>query len=150
MTLSANEAISKYIEYYDRLMENLEKKRVFMFDRAKTLKLMNMDTILKIKKMSKGEEKQDETAKTAAEPSKKSREETKVNFPPREEQKNDDVLNERRNKVAGGKLWSIIKKQESKTKMYNSSRGTPSSSSSHYNTIPKPEYMTATNPLAKK
>ncbi len=46
--LSENEAIKKYIEHYDRIIADIEKKRMFHLDRKMAHELQSMDTIQRI------------------------------------------------------------------------------------------------------
>ena len=48
LALSMNATIKRYIEYYDQLMTNLEKKRAFKFNKNKALELQSCDNVLRI------------------------------------------------------------------------------------------------------
>jgi len=120
MTLSFNENIKQYIEYYDKLMENLAKKRTIRFDRAGALKIMNKETILKMKKNVKIEEENEENL-----------EEEKIDFHRNEVKK--EIKNE-------SKLWKIINKQKNKGIAGRNSEKSESEISLHTDTNKKVEY----------
>ncbi len=133
ITLSTNEAIRGYIEYYDKLMEKIEKKRILKFDRKKAFRMMNFDLGL-IPELdldnasSPADENENEDAKI------------QTPKPPlrKEDRKDSPAISEYARRPEESKLWQIIRKHESKANSRSGfgsekiNNGTPSSRGSRY------------------
>ncbi|MDR3736776.1 MAG: hypothetical protein P4L10_14735 [Acidobacteriaceae bacterium] len=110
--LSANEAIRRYMEYYDKLMEDLNGRRVFRFDRGKALRARNLGAIEMVKAGLDPVKEKDEHP--LAEISGRAKEETKKENVALRETRTEQK--EEKKKESPSKLWDIIRKQEMKVR----------------------------------
>ncbi len=116
--LSSNETVKRYVEYYDAIMERLEKKRVVRFDRQQALKMRNADTIKQVKRGFKSSQQLNTLYEVEPQRDEaKTKEETKAAT-------TGESPNQQR-RAEESKLWQVIHKQELRSQYSKASGNSP-------------------------